>query len=319
MVATPTSLARGGIEELCRARLDATTFRRELRARLARILAFDTYCVNTVDPVSRVVTSSVGDGLAPAMGRLLFEIEHRGSDFHPLCDLVCPVTMHRATDGDVCRSERMRKIFVPLGLRDELRAPLNGGGHTWGYLHLYRSRAFTESEVDRVAAITSHLGAALRFACLLPLALANEVGVVLVREGSAVFGDEAQAWCARLAGDVGDDVPHAVVAAAAHAPVRAHHRTVSGAWVSVHASRVGSDVAVVLAPAPKVDTTPILFAAHALTKREVTVAKCLLGGDSNASIAETLGISLHTAKDHVKSVFGKTRTSGRAELLARFG
>jgi len=31
-----------------------------------------------------------------------------------------------------------------------------------------------------------------------------------------------------------------------------------------------------------------------------------------------LGISLHTAKDHVKAIFQKTAVGGRAELSARF-
>src|SRR5262249_11571279 len=156
------------------------------------------------------------------------------------------------------------------------------------------------------------VGAALRRACLLPaLESPSDVGVILQRAG--VAGEAARRWCERFAGDVGGDVPHAVVAsvaAAAAAPSHARHRTVSGAWVSVHASALGDDVAVVLASSRRPELAPLLFAAHALTAREQVVAARVLEGDSNASIAARLGISVHTAKDHVKSVFAKTEASG---------
>ena len=50
--------------------------------------------------------------------------------------------------------------------------------------------------------------------------------------------------------------------------------------------------------------------AH-LTKREVDVMKLLGNGDSNKMIAETLGITLDTAKKHARNVIGKLQARSR--------
>lgn len=67
----------------------------------------------------------------------------------------------------------------------------------------------------------------------------------------------------------------------------------------------------------RLETTLLL--AHALTPRERDVARLLLRGDTNADVARTLAMGVYTAKDHVKRVFAKTKTSSRAELAARLG
>jgi DNA-binding CsgD family transcriptional regulator len=53
-----------------------------------------------------------------------------------------------------------------------------------------------------------------------------------------------------------------------------------------------------------------------LTAREGEVADLLLGGHSLGSLAEALGISAHTARSHLKSLFQKTHTSRQTELLS---
>ena len=69
---------------LCRQPLDSVTFRKELRARLHRLVPFDAYCVNTCDPDALVVLSSVGDGLTTAEAARLFELEYGGEDLNLL-------------------------------------------------------------------------------------------------------------------------------------------------------------------------------------------------------------------------------------------
>ena len=66
------------------------------------------------------------------------------------------------------------------------------------------------------------------------------------------------------------------------------------------------------------DLSPLLFLAYGLTAREREVGSLVLDGYGNDAVASRLGISLHTAKDHVKAIFQKTAVGGRAELSARF-
>lgn len=307
------SLARGRLFKLCEAGLDATTFRRELRACLARLVPFDAYCVNTVDPDSLVITSSIGDGLSPVHARQLFDIEVRGTDFNALARLTAPVTMHGATGGDVSRSERMRTIFVPLGYRDELRAALSIEGRCWGYLHLFRARPFDAAELAEIAKVTVPIARALRSAWTLSGAASSAFGVVLVDETITVSKD-ASCWVDDLGEDVGGRVPHAIVHAGACAPVFAR----INARLAVRAGRIGSRAVVVLEPSRPADVRGLRFEAHGLTAREREVAELLVEGASNAAIAARLEITHYTAKDHVKSVFAKTNTEGRASFQARF-
>ncbi len=327
MVAIRTSPARGGLADLCRAGLDATTFRRELATRLARVVAFEAYCVNTVDPATGLVTSSIGDGLSVTDARRLFAIEERGTDFNPLASLRAVRTMHDSTGGRVGRSERMRRIFLPLGLGDELRAPLDAWNARWGYLHLFRGRLqrpFSTSDVARVTSMLLAMGHALRRAAMLQAASSvGRAGVVLLdRRGRVTATNvEAARWVDALGEDVGGAIPHLLVVTGLRAwsdPIVAHHRTPGGAWLSAQGSRLDRRAAVVLGAPTGSALRPLMMRGHGLTPREREVAALVLDGHTNASVANQLDIGLQTAKDHVKAIFRKTKTCGRAELLAKF-
>jgi DNA-binding CsgD family transcriptional regulator len=56
---------------------------------------------------------------------------------------------------------------------------------------------------------------------------------------------------------------------------------------------------------------------HGITKREADVLELLVSGFSTAQIAERLFIATSTAIEHVNSLFRKTDTNKRAELVAR--
>lgn len=56
---------------------------------------------------------------------------------------------------------------------------------------------------------------------------------------------------------------------------------------------------------------------ESLTSRERDVLELLAEGLSNRRVAERLGISEHTVKFHVASIYGKLGASSRAELIRR--
>ena len=56
-----------------------------------------------------------------------------------------------------------------------------------------------------------------------------------------------------------------------------------------------------------------------LTSREVELSTHLLSGKRLAHAAQMMGMSVSTARQHVKSVFAKTGTHGQAELIALLG
>jgi DNA-binding CsgD family transcriptional regulator len=60
-----------------------------------------------------------------------------------------------------------------------------------------------------------------------------------------------------------------------------------------------------------------LASPEPLTAREAEVLELLAEGLSNRRVAERLGISEHTVKFHVASIYGKLGASSRAELIRR--
>jgi DNA-binding CsgD family transcriptional regulator len=320
------------IAEACRDARDSGELRRVLRGALHRWVPFDAYCVNTCDPTTLVVTSSVGDGLSPRDGLRLFEIESAGADVNLLADLATSKTLvattWQATQGRVQRSRRMRAIFLPLGLHDELRAPLFAGEACWGYLHLFRTRRpFSEIDTWRIAQVAGEIGRALRRMVAArprpgssispPPALVVVGGEGGVRSLSAGAGEVVR----MLDLDGHQPVPHAVYAVAQRArlwrstPASATIRLPASGWLALNGVALGRGAAIVCAAGPA-QVAPQVFLATGLTPREREVAAHLVAGSSNAEIARVLSMGVFTVKDHAKRIFAKTRTTGRSDLAA---
>ncbi len=76
-------------------------------------------------------------------------------------------------------------------------------------------------------------------------------------------------------------------------------------------------VAIVVQRAEEEYAVPLRLAAFGLTAREREVAGLVARGLDTAAIADRLVISPWTVQDHLKSVFAKTDTRSRKELMAR--
>ncbi len=329
--ATKPSLARGVPRALVEAALSATDsreFRTKLRPLLRVHVAFDAYCVNTCDPVTRAVTSSVGDGLSPGDARKLFAIERAGGDVNLLADLASEgpavATLQAATRGKPHSSRRMREIFAPLGFCDELRAALVLGERPWGYLHLFRKeRPFDVADVRRIesAAPVIALGLAKSLVAAKRgrrVAFEPEL-IVIDRRGKIVNASaRARSLVSELDCDGHQVIPHGIAAARSGRDAGCF-RIASGAWVAFRGFDVGGRVAVLVDRATPEEIARTVLLAFRLTAREKAVAQLLVDGLSNAQIAHELRISLHTAKDHVKAVLAKTDTESRAHLTRLLG
>ena len=66
---------------------------------------------------------------------------------------------------------------------------------------------------------------------------------------------------------------------------------------------------------PPLDTIELEPGDEELTRRETEVLRMMTAGLSNREIASTLGISEHTVKFHIASIFGKLGTSSRTEAV----
>lgn len=243
-------------------------------------------------------------------------------------------SLFHATDHAPAGSARWRDVIEPLGWGDELRVAVREAGQTWGVLCLHRAAgeaAFDDADARAVRAVVPALAAAFRRMSLTggvpPVEGALGPGVVVLDDELVITATtgSASSWLEELATS-DDGVPIALMSAAARALTSGHPQTLAaitreGRWLSVQACTLhgpGKDaVAVVLQPAHPADAFPRVAAAARLTPRETEAASAVLRGMSDRAIARSMRLSEYTVQDHLKQVYAKTGTAGRADFVAR--
>jgi len=336
---------RGDIVRLAQRGLGVEDFARSVSRALARAVPFDGTCLLTIDPATLLPTGEVVEnGLPPdVMGRLM-EIELSEPDVNKFVALARgsrpAASLSAATRGDLEGSLRQREIRRPSGFADELRAVLPGPSGTWGALTLLREAKrphFTSAEVRFVESLSGALGDGLRRAALVGEALADDHAdagllVLAADESIEMANRSADRWLDELEG--GATLPTVVLAVVAQTRrlavedddsldelAWARVRTRAGRWVIVRGSLLddGSSarVAVLLETARPPDLAPLIAEAYGFTKRERTVTELVAQGFSTSEIADRLLLSAYTVQDHLKSIFEKSGTRSRGDLVAR--
>ncbi len=93
----------------------------------------------------------------------------------------------------------------------------------------------------------------------------------------------------------------------------------SGRWVRLHVSPMagnGGTVSVTIDAAAAGDLVPILLDSYGLSDRETDIVLLVCRGIGTKEIAAELSISVHTVRDHLKSIFDKANVNSRGELVA---
>jgi DNA-binding CsgD family transcriptional regulator len=140
----------------------------------------------------------------------------------------------------------------------------------------------------------------------------------------------AERWIDELGGDPdGNELPLELLAVAARLQglggkeersPRLRVRTRAGRWAVLHASWLGEpptrSVAVIIEHATASEVLPMLLPAYGLTQRERRVTGLVCKGLSTIEIAGRLQVTTNTVQDHLKSIFTKTGTRSRRELVA---
>ncbi|MGN6798597.1 MAG: response regulator transcription factor [Gaiellaceae bacterium] len=301
--------------------LDRDVLFRRAAELLQTVVPFDGGCWHTLDPATRLITSHwtnlSGDGFA-----MIVENEYRHEDVAKFAQLAArPVPASALTLESAGGSMRFA-AYRERGWRSELRAAFVVDAEPWGAVMLLRSgdvRPFSEAEMRAVASLGTPLGQAIRRAVATKAASMSRegVGVVVVAGTNQIesVGGVDPAWA---------DDP-ALLAVAEHARAggaesRARVRHTDGSWFVLRGTALEDDperVAVVVEPAQSTDIGPLLAAAHGLTRRERDVLGEVVRGRSTREIAAALHVTPYTVQDHLKSIFEKTGTASRSELIAR--
>jgi DNA-binding CsgD family transcriptional regulator len=105
-------------------------------------------------------------------------------------------------------------------------------------------------------------------------------------------------------------------------PPRARVHLGQGGWLTLRAARIVAsgqtdpDIAVTLEPTSTSDRMALFSLAHGLSKREAEIVAACARGTNTRGLSQQLFVSENTIQDHFKSIFAKTGTRTRGELLA---
>lgn len=346
--AVSTARLEASINRLCRRDTESRTLLRTLADRLRAEVPCDGLMLLRTDPTTVLPTDGVVDALPPALCRHFWDNELLEADYNKFVDLARrddnAATLSAATDGDLTRSRRYTRLYRPLGLGDELRVSFTArDGSCWGIAQLGRcdGTMFTGEERDLLATVSSTIAEGLRDVFTVTQPAQSELtgpALILLDEDGEIqaITTAARHWMAELVDGSATGMrpipePVYLVAGRARAaragvasdPAQVHVRTTAGVWLHLHAACIdGTDalsdgVAVVIAPARAPDLAPLIALAYRITAREREVLQFIARGFTTAEMAEQLGISRHTVRDHVKALFTKVGVRSRTELVAR--
>lgn len=160
---------RERLERLSNSTLDVESIQREAIAQLRRVIGFERWCWPFADPRTLIPLSGIAEhDYGPGLPRSL-ELEYSGDDFvamGPLARRTVPVgSLSAETGRDLARSPRWDEILRTVGIGDEAALACRDALGCWGWIKAYRDSgdpAFTEDDLDLLAAVGPSLGSALR-------------------------------------------------------------------------------------------------------------------------------------------------------------
>ncbi len=329
---------------------------REMRRRLldvlARVVPHDWYAFLLTDPETKVGCSPLAE--VPDLSALprLIRLKYLTQTNRWTHLAARPAAaLQAATQGAPEQSLLWRDLLRGLGVVDVLSAVFADRHGCWGFLDLWRdSGPFTGDEVIAVAeaapaiAVMLRSAAARGFPALGPPTAPEQAGAHDAGAGVLVLSPDllprvgtpqTSEWLRRLlptpAGQ--DPVPASAFNVAAqllaveagvdsHRPLARVHLG-NGKWLVLRADRLVpsrdgiGDIAVAYEQAGAADRLELFVRAHGMTPRERDLVRQLATGADTRQAARRLGISELTVQDHLKSVFSRTSSSSRGELLAR--
>lgn len=292
------------------------------------------FCVfASVDPAAGLETSCDVFGIAadPAREMRIFELEWFSDDPLKYADLAHaskPAGALRLA-ADPGQVKRFVEFGEPNGVHDELRVACVSDGFWWGTFTGFRfdgKPAFTSAEVARAGSVSDRLAKGFRRAFLhaavqQPGDLDRPPGAFTVdHDGRFVTTTQAaEEWLDTLAEEQVSTLVWTLVVGVRGTGSTSVTITGGAGPLTFQASPLkGSDdeISVIVEYPRPIRLTSLVIEAYGLTPREREIIELVLKGLVTKQIARELEISEYTVQDHLKSVFAKTDTATRGELLA---
>lgn len=306
---------------------------------LRRLVPFDAFAWLLTDPETEVGTAPIAD--VPCLPELpqLIRLKY-ATAINRWTHLTQPVALlHQATEGHLDRSLVWRELLRQHDVTDVASIVFRDGFGCWSFLDLWRTgTVFTAAEADTLGAQVPVITEALR-RCVAntfdqPVVRTVERSGPIVLMLSADLEVRAQTteteqFLRALVPPDGDrrPVPAAAYNVAAQLlaveagvddhPARARVHLDKGDWLTLRAARIDDAVAVSMEAASPVERLGLFCSSNGLSPRETELVELLASGADTRMLARQMFVSEHTVQDHLKSIFTKSRTTSRRELLTR--
>lgn len=332
------------IERLCRRDLPARQLRAEVLDQLRPAIGFGSYAFVLTDPQTCVGCDPLAE--TPLLDQLprLIRLKY-ATTVNRWTRLGEPpvALLVDHTGGHPEQSLLWRDMLRDVGVTDVASTVFRDRLGCWGFLDLWRDEStvpFTRADADLLAAIAPAVTEALR-RCQAATFTANPGAAsdrgalalllspdLTIRAQTQQTGDYLSRLLPTPAGQAA--IPAAAFNVAAqllavesgvddHAPTARVHLE-RGVWVTLRAARLGEssgDIAATIDHASPAERLDLFRRAFALTTREGELLTVLADGADTRHAAARLHLSQHTVQDYLKSIFDKTGSRSRRELLAR--
>lgn len=328
------------IPDVCASAEDERELRLALLDELQRAVPFDAFAWLLTDPETEVGTAPIAD--VPCLPDLPTAIRLKyATSINRWTTQSAPVArLHAVTSGSLEKSLLWRELLGHYGITDIASVVFRDRFGCWSFLDLWRiGGVFTDAEESRLEAVTASVTSALRrcvAASFTPAAgsatVENRGPIVLVLDSDLTVTaqtPDTDDYLRMLVPPDGDaaPVPAAAYNVAAqllanedgvddHPPV-ARVRLDLANWLTLRAARINRDIAVSIESSSLADRQAVYCRATGMTTREREILDHLATGADTRTIAKDLFLSEHTVQDHLKSMFTKSDTRSRKELLAR--
>lgn len=335
-------------ERIARVRADtcgSRALRRALLEEISRNVGFDAYAWLLTDPETEVGCDPVAD--VPCMPQLpeLIRLKYATETNRWTSMRTSVARLLDATGGNPAQSRLWRELLAQYHVVDIASLVFRDRFGCWAFLYLWRvgpAEPFTERDAEYLRAIVPPVCEMLRGALADTFHTADAANVpggpaVLVLSPDLrvkAQTAETEAFLHALVPPAGDHKPIPAGAYNVGAQLRASEEGVDshpararvhlgeGVWITLRAARIvesddaGADIAVAIEPTSTSDRMALFSLAHGLTAREAEIVAACARGTDTRGLAQELFLSQNTVQDHFKSIFIKTRTRTRGELLA---
>lgn len=319
-----------------------TDFLNNCLIHIKKSICYEAGCFTTVDSLTLLSTGAFTDARIEKIHPLLFENEYLQKDFNRFENLIklpVPVgVLSHSTNGNLALSTRSKEILQPAGFSDELRAAVMYKGKCCGFLTLFRSnkqQMFTQKDMDEIISLLQPISIKLYDFFAAPLPPGNtadwDKSVILLNEDMQITaankgGQSLLDFLRKLEQIDSTILPRPVRAVCTKAKANDLVQTEAkicihpsaGEFFTIHATLMQSQDQHFAVTCQKTAPQEILHntaSLYRLSDREKQLVNYIFLGNTTKEIAAALYISPHTVQDHLKSIFTKTNSTTRGELV----